>query len=128
MTGELTPAGLLELSDERDLWLTRLLAAERDAYQRGYSDGRAAACVAIAGIEEHYAEISRWREWSATLRRIIAAEADPSARMRQVMAEIAADQKFLREARAKLAEKPGALPLESCALRRVRLADPGDAV
>jgi hypothetical protein len=45
------------------------------------------------------------------------------------MAEIAADQKFMREARKKLATRPGELtPLESCALRRIRLADPGDAV
>lgn len=33
-------AALLELSDERDLWLRRLLAAEREAYRRGYEDGR----------------------------------------------------------------------------------------
>ena len=44
------------------------------------------------------------------------------------MAEIAADQKFMAEARKKRAEKPGALsPLEACALRRIRLADPGEA-
>jgi hypothetical protein len=30
---------LLELSDERDLWLHRLLGAERQAYERGLSDG-----------------------------------------------------------------------------------------
>ena len=54
---------LLALSDERDLWLARLLAAERAAYQRGYSDGRAAACVALAEIEEHYAKLARWHQW-----------------------------------------------------------------
>jgi hypothetical protein len=32
---------LLELSDERELWLTRLLDAERAAYMLGYADGRA---------------------------------------------------------------------------------------
>jgi hypothetical protein len=30
---------LLALSDERDWWLARLLAAERAAYQRGFADG-----------------------------------------------------------------------------------------
>lgn len=30
---------LLEVSDERDLWLKRLHDAERAAYQRGYADG-----------------------------------------------------------------------------------------
>src|SRR5450755_3407297 len=89
---------LLALSDERDWWLARLLGAERTAYQRGFADGRARACVALAGIEEHYAEIAWWREWWAKVRRIIQAETDPSARMRQVMAEIAADQKFVRDA------------------------------
>ncbi|MGZ4434233.1 MAG: hypothetical protein ACXVW7_11490 [Trebonia sp.] len=119
---------LLALSDERDLWLTRLLAAERAAYQRGFDDGRAAACVALAELEEHHAEIAWWREWWARVARIIQAETDPSARMRQVMAEIAADQKFARDARSRLAAKPGSLtPLESAVLRRVRGADPGDA-
>ena len=69
------------------------------------------------------------RTWSAKLQRIIQNNDDPSVRMRQVMAEIHADQQFMREARKKQAAKPGQLsPLEWCALRRVRLADPGDAV
>jgi hypothetical protein len=122
-------AALLELSDERDRWLARLLAAERAAYDRGFNDGRALACVTLAEIEERYQSVAWWRERSAKLRRIIQAETDPSARMNQVMAEIAADQQFLRDARATLATRPGSLsPLEWCALRRVRLADPGDAV
>jgi hypothetical protein len=121
-------ADLLELSDERDLWLARLLAAERAAYQRGVDDGRAAACVAIAGIEEHYAQIAWWREWWGRVRRIIQNNDDPSVRMNQVMTEIAADQKFAAEARKRQAGKPWELsPLESCVLRRVRGADPGDA-
>jgi hypothetical protein len=131
MTGRTAAAGrsdLLALSDERDLWLARLLAAERAAYQRGLADGRARACVALAGIEERYAEIAWWREYSARVRRIIQAETDPSARMRQVMAEIAADQRFARDARTRLATRPWTLsPLELCVLRRIRLADPGDA-
>lgn len=32
---------LIALSDERDLWERRLLAAERAAYLRGYADGQA---------------------------------------------------------------------------------------
>jgi hypothetical protein len=32
-------AALLALSDERDVWLLRLLAAERAAYDRGHRDG-----------------------------------------------------------------------------------------
>lgn len=118
-------AALLELSDERDTWMAR----ERAAYKRGFADGRACACVALAEMEDRYQSVAWWREWPATLRRIIQADTDPSARMNQVMAEIAADQKFMREARRKLATKPGALsPLEWCALHRVRLADPGDTV
>jgi hypothetical protein len=123
---------LLALSDERDLWLTLLLGAERAAYRRGFDDGRARACVALAEIEEHYTEIAWWREWWARVARIIQAETDPSTRMRQVMAEIAADQKFARDARKRLAElragKPRNLsPLESCVLRRIRGADPDEA-
>jgi hypothetical protein len=120
-------AGLLALSDERDQWLARLLAAERTAYQRGFAAGRAAASVALAEIEERYAEIAWWREYAAKVQRIIQAETDPSARMRQVMTEVAADQRFARDARMRLATRPWALsPLESCVLRRIRFADPGD--
>ena len=39
-------AALLELSDERDLWLRRLLAAGRAAYQRGHLDGYAGGYAA----------------------------------------------------------------------------------
>src|SRR5512142_9808 len=70
--------GLLELSDERDRQLNRLLAAERDAYHRGYADGRADACVALAEMEEHWAEIAWWRQYAAKVRRIVLAETDPS--------------------------------------------------
>jgi len=119
-------AALLALSDERDRWLARLLDAERAAYQRGFSDGRAS--VALAEIEERYTQAAWWREYSATLRRIIQAETDPSPRMQRVVREVAEDQRFLRDARARLAAEPWKLtPLESCALRRIRLADPGDA-
>ena len=123
-----TVAALLALSDERDWWLARLLAAERAAYRRGFADGRAAACVALAEIEEHYQELAWWGEWWAKVARIIQAETDPSARMNRVMAEIAADQELAREARRKLATRPGSLtPLESCVLRRIRGAGPGEA-
>lgn len=47
------PSELLAVSDERDQWLRRLLAAERAAYQAGYRDGRAA--------ERHKAD----RAWAA---------------------------------------------------------------
>jgi hypothetical protein len=119
---------LLDLSDERDLWLRRLLDAERAAYARGFNHGRAHACVQLAEMEEWRESVAWWRAWSARLRRIMA-EADPSWRLNQVLAEIAADQKFMRDARATLAVKPWTLSsLELCALRRIRLADPGDAV
>ena len=122
-------AALLELSDERNLWWRRVLDAECTGYERGFNDGRATACVALAEMEHRHQAVAWWREWSARLRRIIQNDIDPSVRMNHVMAEIAADQKFMRDARAKLATKPWALsPLESCALRRIRLADPGDAV
>ena len=105
-------AALLELSDERDLWLRRLHAE----YERGFVDGRACACVALAEMEHRREAVAHWRECAATLRRIIQNNADPSVRMRQVMAEIAADQKFMRDARARLATKPWTLrPLEWCA-------------
>lgn len=35
----MTPDETFALSDERDTWTARLLAAERDAYQAGYADG-----------------------------------------------------------------------------------------
>ena len=121
--------GLLELSDERDMWLRRLLDAERAAYRRGFNDGRAEACVTLAMMEDRYQAVTWWRSWSAKLQRIIQNNDDPSVRMRQVMAEIDADQQFMRDARARLATRPWMLsPLEWCALRRIRLADPGDNV
>jgi hypothetical protein len=118
---------LLALSDERDWHLARLLAAERAAYRRGFADGKARACVALAEMEEHCAEIAWWREWWGKVQRIITAETDPGARMRQVMAEIAADQDFARDARTRLAEKRRLHPLESAVLLRIRGADPGTA-
>lgn len=63
---------LLALSDERDLWMARLLAAERAAYRLGYYDGfrdggeelwarrRAAPPIVIAGPT--FAELER-RRW-----------------------------------------------------------------
>jgi hypothetical protein len=117
------PVPLLGLSDERDLWFRRVL----DAYRRGFNDGRAHACVALAEMEEWRESIAWFREWSAKLQRIIQNDIDPSVRMNQVMREIADDQQFMRDARIKLAGKPWRLsPLEACALRRIRLADPGD--
>src|SRR5437879_4515931 len=118
-------AALLALSDERDQWQARLLAAERDAYQRGYADGRAAACVALAEIEDRYQQVAWWREYAARVRRIITAETNPDTRMRQVMREIDADQHLISDARSR---QPAArTPLESAVLRRVTFADPGDA-
>ncbi len=118
---------LLEVSDLLDASLRRLLDAERAAYLRGFNDGRAHSCVQLAEIEERRESIAWWRAWAAMLRRIIQNGADPSIRMGQVLAEIAADQKFIRDAQARLAAKPWTLsPLEWAVLRRVRLADPGD--
>ena len=119
---------LLALSDERDLWLARLLAAERAAYQRGLNDGRAGACVALAEIEEHYTEIAWWREWWAKVARIIQANRDPAALRRRVEREIAEAGQFLWVATLKQAEQPWQLtPLESCVLKHRRGADPGEA-
>lgn len=121
-------AALLELSGERDLWLRRVLAAERAAYERGFSDGRAVACAELAEMEGHREAVTRWNEWGAKLQRIIDNDRDPSIRLNRVLAEIAADQKFMAEARRKRASCPRLLsPLEACALRRIRLEvlDPG---
>jgi hypothetical protein len=116
-------ADLIGRSDERDLQLE----LRHQAYRDGYNHGRATACVALAEIEERYQSVAIWRGWAARLRRIIQAETDPSVRMIHVMAEIHADQAFMREARKKLVTKPRTLsPLEWCALNRIRLADPGD--
>lgn len=120
-------ARLTALSDERDRWLTRLLGAERAAYDRGFADGRATACVALAVMEDQYQAVAHWREYAATVRRITRNNDDPSARMSQVMAEIAADQKFVADARARLASRPWTLsPMELIVVRRIRLIDPGD--
>jgi hypothetical protein len=100
---------------------------ERAAYDRGFNDGRATTCVALAEMEHRREAVAWWREWAAKLARIIQNNDDPSVRLNQVLREISADQQFMREARRKRATKPGALsPLEACALRRIRLADPGD--
>jgi hypothetical protein len=50
-----TRAELLELSDERDGWLRRVLAAERDGYERGHRDGW---CEGYAAAETAMA--ARW--------------------------------------------------------------------
>jgi hypothetical protein len=119
---------LLALSDERDLWLARLLAAERAAYQRGLNDGRAGACVVLAEIEERYAETAWWREWWAKVARINQANRDPAALRRRLEREIAQDEQFQWVATLKQAEKPWQVtPLEYCVLKHIRGADPGDA-
>jgi hypothetical protein len=120
-------ANLIALSDERDQWMRRLLAAEREAYRRGYDAGRADACVTLAEITDRETQVAWWRSFAAATRRIIQAETDPAARMREVMAEIHEDQKFVREARVRQATKPGSLrPAESSVLRRIRYLDPGN--
>ncbi len=88
----------LALSDERDLWL-RLL----DAYSRGFADGRAAACVALAEIEDRYASAAQWNEWARRLR--------------------AADVRAIRARHPRTWSH-----LERCAVLGVRLADlqPGE--
>lgn len=119
-----SPAAIVTDPADTALWRAladRYRAGLEHGYDRGFDDGRATACVTLAEIEERYQAIAWRREWSARLQRIIQADTAPSARMRQVMAEIAADQAFMREARARLAEKPWTLsPLEWCALHRVR--------
>lgn len=123
-----TVAALLALSDERDWWLARLLAAERAAYRRGFADGRARACVGLAELQEHYDEIAWWHEYAAKVRRIIQASADPGYRRRRLEREIAQDEQFLWIATLKQAERPGTLsPLESQVLRRIGHAGPGEA-
>jgi hypothetical protein len=122
-------AGLLALSDERDQWMTLLLAAERAAYQRGFDDGRATACVALAEIEDHYAKLARWHEWWAKVWRLIQADTDPAAQLERAKLEIEQDRRFIHVARLKQAERPWALSqLEWCVLRRSWPGDPGDAV
>lgn len=50
-------ASLLEISDERDLWLDRLHAAERAAYERGYTDGDTAGYARGARLMEATAPV-----------------------------------------------------------------------
>jgi|SRR5271166_723767 len=80
----MSPAELLDLSDERDLWMRRM----RSAYDRGFADGRAAACIAIAEIEERYQSAEQWDKWARWLRTrsqeyVRAARAKPPARRSQ---------------------------------------------
>ena len=122
-------AELIELSDERDAWQARLGDEYRLGWRLGYAagvaEGRADACVALAEIEDCRDSVAWWREWSAAMSRIIQADRDPSVRLNQVMAEIAADQAFAREARRKLATAPASMsPMEYAVLGRVRMADP----
>jgi hypothetical protein len=110
-------AAVLALSGERDQWHALVLAAYRD----GYADGRATACVNLAVMEEHREKRRHWNQWWATVRRVIQNHENPSARLNQVMAEIAADQKLVADALRKRAAKPGDLsPLEYCVLNRIR--------
>lgn len=51
-------AVVLALSDERDIWLRRLLDAERDAYRAGHDQGHAAGYA--AGYEQAV------RDWKVT--------------------------------------------------------------
>ena len=87
-----SPAATIPDADDTGQW--RALgdgyrAGLEHGYSIGYADGRACACVALAEMEERRESVAWWREWSAKLQRIIQADADPSVRMRQVMAEIA---------------------------------------
>jgi hypothetical protein len=53
-------AELLDLSDERDRWLRRKLAAERRGYDRGHRDGFRAGCErAAADLEASWHEFAR---------------------------------------------------------------------
>jgi hypothetical protein len=94
-------AAVLALSDERDGWMRRIAEAYRD----GFDDGRATACVNLAVMEEHREKRRYWNEWWAKVWRIIRNFDSPDARMSQVMAEIAADQRFVAEALRLRAEK-----------------------
>lgn len=116
-------AAVLALSDERDQWERVCLVRERQAYDRGFADGRACACVALAEIEERYQAIAHWREWAAWLRTVAQ---DPSVRIERALREIARDQEFMRAARAKQPHER--THRETCAVLGLRLADPGDAV
>jgi hypothetical protein len=112
---------VLALSAERDLWHGHALAMWRDGYDRGVTDGRAAACVNLAVMEEHREKRQHWNDWWAKVARIIRNFDSPATRMSQVMAEIAADQKLVTDALVKAATKPRDLsPLESCVLSRIR--------
>jgi hypothetical protein len=55
-------AAFLALSDERDMWQKRLIAAERAAYKRGYDDGAADAAVVSAQIYSDEQAEQHWRE------------------------------------------------------------------
>jgi hypothetical protein len=48
---------LIELSSERDVWLQRLLAAERESYRRGKADGRAEA---LAELADNWHSLAVW--------------------------------------------------------------------
>ena len=110
-------AAVLALSDERDAWMRRIAQAYRD----GFNAGRATACVTLAVMEEHREKRRYWNEWWAKVWRIIRNFDSPDARLNQVMAEIAADQKLVTDALLKAATKPWDLsPLEYCVLSRIR--------
>ena len=108
---------VLALSNERDTWTRRV----GQAYLDGFNDGRATACVGLAVMEEHREKRRYWNQWWAKVARIIQNHENPSARISRVMAEIAADQKFVAEALKQRAKKPDDLsPLQWCVLNRVR--------
>jgi hypothetical protein len=117
-------AAVLAASAERDRWLSRLLAAERDAYRRGWADGAASAAVAIAEIEGRRESAEHWRAWAA---RHTECDRDPDTRMARLLRQIAEDRALIRDAEAKQPWRR--TYLETCVtrLRGVRLADPGDA-
>ena len=112
---------LLALSDERDQWERRVDQAWRDGYDAchaGHDADRADACIALAEIEHHRESRQLWNEFAAKVQRIIASNDHPDMRIRQVQAEIAADQQLVADAKQK---KPGALsPLEHAVLNRIR--------
>jgi hypothetical protein len=102
-------AALLELSSERDQWLRRLLAAEREGYDRGRADGFDEGWIAAEDYDEreHQAVAARVLETpeQSVARRLRAAEAgcrrDALDHWRKRWAELyrlSRDERLIREA------------------------------
>jgi hypothetical protein len=117
----------LALSDERDRWIARLLAAERDAWRRGYlagyDAGAADAAVELAVMDAKWEARDQWRAWAARNKELLQ---PADVRLNRALRQVKQDMTFIDQARSKQPWRRS--PMEIAVLTGAIFDDPGSAV